>query len=310
MNKEYLWKKLGAEIQRGLADPQIIEIMLNPDGVLWFAHRTKGNIFSGYVASSVASAFVHALAQYENKFLHHNTPYLDAILPFNGERINVTVPPITDQVSFNIRKKSKIIFTLADYVNAEILTEEQAVRLKKAIVHRKNILISGSPAAGKTTFANALLDGVAKTAADGHRVMLLEQVAELACAVKNSKRMHTSEHVSMNTLLWLCLRNSPDRIVVGEVRDGAALEMLKAWNTGCKGGVATIHANSAEAAIQRVLDLACEVVANPPYVLAAEALDVIVHIDACPRHPAKRVVTQIIEITGFDYATKEFLFKR
>lgn len=309
MNKDYLWKKLGNDIQQGLADPDIVEVMLNPDATLWFKHKNHGNVFSGCVSSHQATAFVHALANINNQYLNQESPYLDAILPFHGERINVTVPPIVDAVSFNIRKKTKQIFTVEDYVTSEILTPRMADQLRQAIIDRRNILISGSPAAGKTTFANALLDAIAKTAPVGHRVMLLEQVAELQCPVKNLKRLQVSEHVSMNTLLWLCMRNSPDRIVVGEVRDGAALEMLKAWNTGCQGGIATIHANSARAAVQRVLDLSCEVSVNPPFALAAEALDVIVHIEARADHPAKRVVSEIVSVKHFNAAANEFEFQ-
>lgn len=309
MNQDYLWQKLGNTIQAGLLDPDVTEVMLNPDQTLWFKRQQSGNTLVGKVSAAQSNAFVHALAQSQQQFLNEKKPYLDAVLPFQGERINVTVPPVSEAVSFNIRKKATVIFSLEDYVTSEVLTPQQASVLKQAIIDRRNILISGSPAAGKTTFANALLEVMAKTAAIGHRVMLLEQVAELQCPVKNLKRLQVTEHVSMNTLLWLCMRNSPDRIVVGEVRDGAALEMLKAWNTGCRGGIATIHANSARAAVQRVLDLSCEVVSNPPVALAAESLDVIVHIEECPEHPAKRVVTEVISVRGFDHNTQQFQCK-
>lgn len=151
---------------------------------------------------------------------------------------------------------------------------------------------------------------MAKLVPEGHRVLVLEQVPELQCNVKNLKTMLVSEHVTMNRLLWIAVRNSPDRIVIGEVRDGAALDMLKAWNTGCPGGIATIHANNPEAAVQRVLDLACEVVTTPPYLLAAEALDVIVQIEERASHPAGRIVTEMITVKGFDTKTNLFQFEK
>lgn len=309
MKNHYLWEKLGSIIQNGLNNDAIYEIMLNSDGKLWFKHKSWGNVYAGEVSKNQAASFVHALSQYEDKFLNHETPYLDGNLPFHGERINITIPPISDQISFNIRKKAKTIFTLENYLDAKIITEHQAFVLEQAIIDRKNILVSGSPASGKTTLTNALLDVLSKVAPEGHRVLILEQVPELQCAVKNIKNLLVSGNVSMNKLLWIAMRNSPDRIVIGEVRDGSALDMLKAWNTGCPGGIATLHANSPKAAIQRVLDLACEVVAIPPYALTAEALNVIVQIEEKPSHPAGRLVTGIVEVQGLDPQTNQFILK-
>ena len=96
--------------------------------------------------------------------------------------------------------------------------------------------------------------------------------------------------------------------VIGEVRDGAALDMLKAWNTGCSGGIAAIHANSSRAAVQRVLDLACEIVATPSTLLAAEALDLIVKIEERSAHSAGRIITEIMAIKGFNTKNKIFQF--
>lgn len=310
MHKDYLWEKLGPLLQQGLRDPAILELMLNPDGALWFTHKEKGHQQVGQLSENASGAFVHALAHYTNKFLHEKTPYLDTTLPFKGERVNVTVPPISEGISFNIRKKAHTVFTLDDYVKATILTPKQAHILVESICERKNILVSGSPASGKTTLTNALLAAMANVVPEGHRVLILEQIPELQCQVKNLKVMQVSDHVTMNQLLWLSMRSSPQRIVIGEVRDGAALAMLKAWNTGCPGGIATIHANNAQAGVQRVLDLACETVVTPPYVLTAEALDVIVHIEACAKHPARRVVTDILAVKGFNYDRKTYHFEK
>ena len=309
MQTDYLFDKCGSLIQQALIDTNVTEVMLNPDLNLWVHHKAQGHQQIGTLQKQAALTFAHAVAHYAEKYLNAKTPYLDTTLPFSGERINITVPPISEQVSFNIRKKNPLVLSLDDYVEKGIVTDVQAKVLGQAIAARKNILISGSPAAGKTTLANALLDDIAKTAPPGQRILLLEQVPELQCNVANVKRLLVSEHVSMRTLLWLCMRSSPERIVIGEVRDGAALDMLKAWNTGCPGGIATIHSNSAKAAVQRVLDLSCEVSTNPPFALCAEALDVIVQISNDSTHPARRRVTDIIELKGFDAKTKQFTFQ-
>lgn len=306
MLKDYLWQKIGMDIQQGLYDDNIVEIMLNQDGKLWFKHRSDGNQEVGKVSEDQVLSFAHALAQSQQKYLNDKTPFLDTILPFSGERINITIPPISEQVCINIRKHSKQVFTLLDYVKAGIISMSQASKLTEAVVHRKNILISGSPGAGKTTFANALLNIIAHQSRSGERVLILEQVPELQCQIPNVKKMLVSEHVCMNKLLWIAMRNAPDRIIIGEVRDGSALDMLKAWNTGCTGGIATIHANNPKAAIQRVLDLACEVVSSPPINLAAEALDVIVQINASSKHESGRKVTDIVYVEGFDNNCQQF----
>ena len=295
-------------MQVGLMDDRVFEIMLNPDGLLWFITKDEAAQCVGELCVTESGAFVHALAQMEHKYLNEKTPYLDCRLPFFGERVNVTIPPISERISFNIRKKAKNIYTLQDYVDSGIMTKQQSFVLQQAIVDRKNILVSGSPASGKTTLTNALLDHMSVVVPEGHRVLVLEQVPELQCQVKNLKTMLVSETVSMNALLFIAMRNSPDRIVIGEVRDGAALDMLKAWNTGCPGGVATIHANNAAAAMQRVLDLSSEVSNTPPYSLALEAVDVIVQIASSSSNNAKRCVTEIVSVDGFDSQSKTYQF--
>jgi len=309
MNKEYLWEKLGSDLQAGLRNPDVFEIQLNADGKLWYKVKEKGNVCIGEMGETEANTFVHALAQFCDKYLNDKTPYLDTTLPFGGERVSVQIPPITERPSFTIRKKALAIFTLSDYEKAEIITASQRATIETAIRTGENILISGSPFSGKTTLANACLDYLSEIAPEGHRVLILEQVPELQCNVKNKNGYIESDHLSMNTLLWISMRNTPERIIIGEVRDGAALAMLKAWNTGTKGGIATIHSNSPEAAVQRVLDLACEVTETPPYALVSEAIDMVVQIEQRSDHPAGRKVTGIAALRGFSRETKEYFFE-
>ncbi len=307
MDTHYIFEKLGDKIQLALADPATNEVILNPDGKLWCYQSAGTRNVIGTMTCTDALGFSHALAQTSNAYLNEKTPYLDAVLPISCARINVTIPPISEGVSFNIRKRSQQILTLSDYVNADIMTQSQYDILCEAINQRKNILVSGGPGSGKTTLTNALLSKIANVVPKGHRILILEQIEELQCDVDNYKRLLTSDHVDMRCLLWIAMRNSPDRIVVGEVRDGAALDMLKAWNTGCPGGIATIHANSATAALQRLVDLACEIIPTAPYSLVAEAVDVIVHIEADKSHKAQRVVKDIVAVTGVDVQTKQFM---
>lgn len=308
MDKHFLWEKAGNKIQNALNNIAITEIMRNPDNRLWVNDEVKGPQDCGYMDDVQAVSFVNALAQYKNMYLNENNPFLDCTLPFNNERINVTIPPIVNNVSFNIRKKSKTIHTFDDYVKHRVMTRIQSEFLHNAIIKRKNILVSGGPGSGKTTFANSLLEKMNTVVPYGHRILILEQVPELQCTLPNHKVMLTSDRVNLRSLLWIGMRNSPDRIIIGEVRDGAALEMLKAWNTGCPGGIATIHANSPQAAIQRVLDLSQEISERPPIQLAVETINIIVQLTLDHKHSAGRYVSGIVELEGYDQSKQTFIY--
>ena len=306
MDKAYLWNKLPQTIQSFLQDDKVTEVIVNPDSQIWISHKEKGALSKGVLSHEKALDFIQAVAQMNNLYLNEDKPYLDCTLPFRGERMNATIPPVTEGASFNIRKKSTTILTLDDYIAGGSLSRKQAAYLTQAIIQRKNILVSGGPGSGKTTLTNALLQKMAVVATQGTRVLLLEQVAELECQVANCKRLLTADKVDLRTLLWISMRNSPDRIVIGEVRDGAVLDMLKAWNTGCPGGIATIHANSAQSALQRVIDLSLEVTTTPPTSLVAEALDVIVQLEVDRNTANGRRVSGIVEVNGYSQQKQAF----
>src|SRR5690606_12816300 len=143
---------------------------------------------------------------------------------------------------------------------------------------KSNIVVAGGTGSGKTTLLNALLAEPAFTQA---RVVILEDTAELQCASSNVVQLLTKASapiIGMRDLVQMTLRLRPDRIVVGEVRDGAALEVLKAWNTGHPGGLLTLHANSAADAIARLEDLCMEARAQSATRLIEAAIDAVVFI--------------------------------
>jgi type IV secretion system protein VirB11 len=156
------------------------------------------------------------------------------------------------------------------------MSAEVARLLSLAVVEKRNILIAGGTSSGKTTLANALL---AELGARDERVILIEDTRELQCAAPDTVALRMRPGVvTMADLVRSTLRLRPDRIIVGEVRGGEALDMLKAWNTGHPGGIATVHANSARSALYRLDQLIQEAVVTVPRRLIAEAIDLIVFI--------------------------------
>ena len=183
------------------------------------------------------------------------------------------LPPVVAAPCFAIRRPAVAVFTLADYVEAGIMSATQAERLKSGVHERKNILVAGGTSTGKTTLVNALLAEVAKT---GDRVVLIEDTRELKCAAPNLVALRTKDGAaSLSDLVRSSLRLRPDRIPIGEVRGAEALDLLKAWGTGHPGGVGTLHAGSAIGALRRLEQLIQEAVVTVPRVLIAETIDLI-----------------------------------
>jgi type IV secretion system protein VirB11 len=231
--------------------------------------------------------------------VHAAAPIVSAELPPHGdgagERFEGLLPPVALAPCFSIRKPAKRLYTLIDYVNDGIMSADTARLLSLAVVARRNILVVGGTSSGKTTLANALL------AEMGHldeRVILIEDTRELQCPAADTVALRTRAGlVSMADLVRSTLRLRPDRIIVGEVRGPEALDMLKAWNTGHPGGIATVHANSAVSALYRIEQLVQEAVVTVPRRLIAEAIDMIVFIAG--RGTARRVET-LARVVGLD----------
>jgi type IV secretion system protein VirB11 len=220
-------------------------------------------------------------------------------LPETGERFQGVFPPITQVPCFTIRKRPAVIFTLDEYVKGGIIAPDIAKDLRQALTERRNILVIGGTGSGKTTLTNALL---AEQAIAKDRVVIIEDTAELRCSATDSISMLTKivpPVITMADLARVTLRLRPDRIVIGEVRDGAALEMIKLWNTGHPGGIATLHANSPLDALYRLEDLIGEVTERVPQRQIGATINIIVEIRRAPEIPAGRSVSRITHVRGF-----------
>lgn len=292
---------MGPVIATALADPLVIEIMLNPDGVLRLDRLGEGRIDTGQrIEASEAERIIRLVASHMRAEVHMDAPIISAELPplaegMAGERFEGLLPPVSAAPCFAIRKPAAKIHSLSDYVADGLMAPVQAQILRRAVVDRKNILVAGGTSSGKTTLINALL---AEMAALDERIILIEDTRELQCAAADTVALRTRPGVAaMSDLVRSTLRLRPDRIIVGEVRGPEALDMLKAWNTGHPGGIATIHANSAHAALYRLEQLVAEGVVTVPRRLIAEAIDIVVFIRG--RGTGRRIET-VAEVRGFD----------
>jgi type IV secretion system protein VirB11 len=291
---------MGPGIAAALADPVVIEIMVNPDGMLRLDRLGEGRIETGTIYDPAQiERIIRLVASHARTEAHAASPIVSAELPPHGEgageRFEGILPPVSLAPCFSIRKPATKIYTLLDYVTDGIMSADTARILSMAVVDRKNILVAGGTSSGKTTLANALL---AEMVHLDERVILIEDTRELQCAAPDVVALRTrSGSVTMADLVRSTLRLRPDRIIVGEVRGREALDMLKAWNTGHPGGIATVHANSAVSALYRLEQLVQETVVTVPRRLIAEAIDMIVFISG--RGLARRVDT-IARVAGLD----------
>ena len=292
---------MGQDIAAALADPTVIEVMVNPDGGLRLDRLGQGRSDTGVrLGAAEVERIIRLVASNVRVEVHAGNPVVSAELPprdegVAGERFEGILPPVSMAPCFTIRKPAARIYTLTDYVADRIMLSDQARILSRAVADRRNLLIVGGTSSGKTTLANALL---AEMAGLDERVIMLEDTRELQCAAPDCVALRTKPGVvSLADLVRSTLRFRPDRIIVGEVRGAEALDMLKAWNTGHPGGIATVHANSGRAALYRLEQLIQEAVVTVPRRLIAEAIDIVVFIQG--RGLARRIES-ISEVTGLD----------
>ncbi len=289
-----LQRALGVAIDAALQADDVVEALINEDGAVWLDRIGSGLERTPYeLTAHDREAAIRLLAHEAGETISEDRPALATILPESAARVQAVLPPLVSAPILAIRKRPRVIYRLSDYVDAQIATRAQAERLARAVRDRCNIVVAGGTGSGKTTLLNALL---AEPSFAASRVVILEDTAELQCVSPNTVQLltkRTTPEISLRDLVQMTLRLRPDRIVVGEVRDGAALEVLKAWNTGHPGGLLSLHANSADDALARLEDLCMESRAAPATRLIEASLDMVVFI---ARGVSGRAITEIIDL--------------
>ncbi len=289
-----LERALGRGVAAALEADDVVEALINEDGAVWIDRVGGGLERTPHVLSAHdREAAIRLIAHEAGLSIGEDRPQLAAILPETAARVQAMLPPLTRAPILAIRKRPRLIYRLEDYVRDGIAAQSAADRLAKAVAEKSNIVVAGGTGSGKTTLLNALL---AEPGFAHVRVVILEDTAELQCTGSNVVQLLTkvsAPAVGMRDLVQMTLRLRPDRIVVGEVRDGAALEVLKAWNTGHPGGLLTLHANSAADALTRLEDLCMEARAQPAKRLIEAAIDMVVFIARTERG---RAITDIVDL--------------
>lgn len=305
---EMMGRHLGPLLLRAFSDDDVTEVYVNPqDGLVRFDTRAAGRVETGiHLPAHRVEMFLNAVASRLGFTLGAEHPAIEAELPvlgFRGSRLQGFVPPLTRAPTFTIRKPPSVVYSLDDYVARGVLSAAQRAALHRAVREHRNVLVVGGTNSGKTTLANALLREITECCPQ-ERIVILEDTVELQCVARDHLALRTGPSVTLAQLVKSALRTSPNRIVVGEVRGSEALDLLDAWATGHPGGVATVHASSAEGALLRLDRLAQRANVPPQTALIAEAVHLIAVIEGSN---AGRRVTDLVRVTGLDGAGRFFL---
>lgn len=307
VTREILDEVLGfGPLQPFLDDPEITEVMVNgPDKVYiekkGRLHKTNVTFPDDHSVLRIIDKIIMPLG----RRIDADSPTVDARLP-DGSRVNAVIPPVAiDGPSVTIRKFQKDKLKMEELIALGTITAEMAEFIRVCVLSRLNIIISGGTGSGKTTFLNILSGYIP----GDERIVTIEDAAELKLQQDHVVRMETKAPnidgkggVTIRDLVRNSLRMRPDRIVVGEVRGGEALDMLQAMNTGHDGSLTTLHANSPRDALSRLetlvlmagMDLPLRVVREQ----AASAVDLI--IQQSRFKDGSRKITSITEICGME----------
>ena len=298
--RQKLHRELGETILAALADERVVEVMVNEDGAVWCDRLGEGmSRLPETMSADRAASLVGSVAALLDRVANAEHPIVEGELPFFGFRFEGIVPPVAPRATVAIRKRARLVYTLADYVECGQLSPFHADVLRKAIAERMTLVIAGGTGSGKTTFANALLHEKVAGGPPNQRFLILEDTVELQCSALNKVQLRTCEVADLARLVRATMRLRPDAIIVGEVRGREALDMLKAWNTGHPGGLTTVHANGARAALSRLDQLVQEAGIPSQPELLADAIDVIAFIQ-------QRCVRELVRVRGYDAAARTF----
>lgn len=306
LQKEVFYSLRGLDALQELVDnKQITEIMIN--GAKDIFIEEKGRIRrwnKTFFNKEKLEDVVQQIVSRANRVVNEASPIVDTRLP-DGSRVNVVLPPVAlNGPIVTIRKFPEKAMDMEQLLELGAITKEAALFLKKLVQAKMNVFISGGTGSGKTTFLNILSNYIP----EDERIITIEDSAELQITkIPNLVRLETrnanvegKNAISIRDLIKSALRMRPDRIIIGEIRDGAALDLLSALNTGHDGSLSTGHANSPEDMLSRLetmtlmsdVELPLEAVRRQ----ISSALEIVVHLGRL--RDKSRKVLQIVEVLG------------
>lgn len=285
-----------------MQDPEIEELWINSPRQIFIAKAGRSELTNLILSAADVRELVDRTLLWSGRRLDLSHPFVDARLP-DGSRLHVAIPEITaEHWAVNIRKHIARNRSLGQLADAGLMTSEVSDTLSAAVRAGLNILVSGATQAGKTTLLNALASEIS----DDARVITIEEVFELKPEVPDLIQMQTRNanlqgdgEITLRRLIKEALRMRPSRIIIGEVREAEALDLLIALNSGLP-GMGTIHANSAKAALNKLQTLPLLAGENISHSFiaptVAAAIDLVLHVTMEPS--GKRKLKEIIYVTG------------
>ncbi|HEY1016748.1 MAG TPA: CpaF family protein, partial [Herpetosiphonaceae bacterium] len=289
-----------------LRSNDITEVMVNSKDVVYIERKGKLTL-SGvrFASDDHALKIIDRIIRPLGRRIDRKWPMVDARLP-DGSRVNAIIPPCAiDGPSISIRKFSKHKLQIEDLVKFGSVTREMAEFLRACVVSKLNIVVAGGTGSGKTTLLNVLSNFIP----DNDRICTIEDSAELQINKDHVVRLETkpadvdgSGIVTIRDLVKNSLRMRPDRIVVGEIRDGAALDMLQAMNTGHDGSLTTVHANTPRDTIRRLETLSLMGGLDLPVAVIREQIASAVHliVQQARLRDGSRKIVAITEVQGME----------
>jgi pilus assembly protein CpaF len=285
-----------------ICDDTIEEIWINSPERIFIARKGKSELTNLILTAQDVRDLIERTLMWSGRRLDLSHPFVDARLP-DGSRLHVAIPEITaEHWAVNIRKHIAQSLSLSQLSEAGLLTQEIADFLVSSIRNGSNLLISGGTQAGKTTLLNALASEIPYS----HRVITIEEVFEIHPRLPDVIQLQTRSanlqgegEITLRRLVKEALRMRPNRIIIGEVREAEALDLLIALNSGLP-GMGTIHANSARDSVMKLqtLPLLAGVNISHEFIVptVASAIDFVVQI--AMDYEGRRRVTEVVAITG------------
>lgn len=308
-DKRFTMDSFGSEILGYMNKKGVIEISLEQDGFIWVEEFGQPErINTGIKLNPIDSTrIIQLVSKFNGHTITREHPKIDGVTP-NGMRFSALMYDCVQYKNvFSIRKPSGIIIPLEQYVDRKIMTKEQVDFISKQIIDKKNIIFSGGTSSGKTTSINSFMTVLKNI---GDKIISIEDTPELMLSSKIWTRLISNRYIRPIELLQQCMRLSPDRMMIGEIRTGeVTLEFLKAMNSGHNGGITSIHANDLYSTILKLEQYLSEVLTGEYWRLITTAVDMIINVGINPVTHERPMVKGIGVLKGYNQKTGEYILE-